>query len=459
MTRTTDPRTSTLLQPELSSPSGDGCERTILFDVTELVVMDLRTGIQRVARELLEHGLAGAARGRVMPVIAVGGNFHPLSEAGWTRIRSPGAGACARVISHQRGVPLVVRLIKRASEGNPWLYNRLQRLYFGAVVRRRSRGLYLAAPVRPSAEHQLVLADSFWGGASTLKAAARAQAAGAEVSVVAYDLIPLSHPQYCDARLSEKFPSLMRRAMALSDRVLAISQDCEQEFCSRYPGTEVSAFRLGHDLRDASGELTNEPGSGPEGGLTKDVGSRWPAELWSGEGRVFVIVGSIEPRKGHKTVLDAFERRWSRGEPDKLMIIGKVGWQVDELMERIDGHEQAGRRLFHTHDATDAMLAEALRRAHAGIIASYVEGFGLPLAEGMSAGLPMIASDITVFHEIAGDRALYFAPGDVASLDEAIDALHSGYAERRRAAAEFTWPTWSEAAAGFFAKVEATVAQ
>jgi glycosyltransferase involved in cell wall biosynthesis len=76
----------------------------------------------------------------------------------------------------------------------------------------------------------------------------------------------------------------------------------------------------------------------------------------------------------------------------------------------------------------------------------------------MSAGLPMIASDIPVFHEIAGDRALYFKPGDPAALDEAIGVLHSRCGERVRAAAEFAWPNWHEAAVDFFAKVEGRAA-
>lgn len=412
--------------------------REIFVDVTELVVLDLRTGIQRVVRELIEHGTAGAAQARIVPVIAVGRRFHRLSEAGWRRIRSPGRGVGEKRITHERGVHPIVRSMKRLARVNAALYNRLQQFYVRRMVRRRARGLYMEEPARLGADSTLVLLDSFWGGSSTLGATRAARRAGAEVVLVVYDLIPMSHPQFCDVRLVQKFRPLMTQAAALSNRVLAISQFCADSFAAAFPGKPVTAFPLGHDLRD-------------EGA---DASSEWPTGLWDDDGAIFVIVGSIEPRKGHRTVLDAFERRWARGHADKLLIIGKIGWEVEELMERLDHHRENGQRLFHVHNATDAMLREALRRADAAIIASFVEGFGLPLAESLAAGLPVLASDIPVFHEIAGDSAVYFRSGDSVALDGAMDVLHSDYGERVRLARDFRWPNWRDAATLFFAQVE-----
>jgi alpha-1,2-rhamnosyltransferase len=426
----------------VTSENGQVQPGTIFVDVTELVVLDLRTGIQRVVREIIEHGSQGAASVPVVPVVAVGRRFHRLSEQGWRRIKAPGSGAGEKRITHERGVHPLVRLAKRAAKVSAGFYNQLQRFYVRRLVRRRARGLYLPDPVSIGPGATLVLLDSFWGGSSALPAARHSRRAGASIVLVAYDLIPITHPQFCDYRLVQKFRPLLAQAARISDLVLAISEFCAVSFRAEFGHANVVAFPLGHDLR------AGEPAP-PDA---------WPTALWLGEDPVFMIVGSIEPRKGHRTVLDAFERRWARGERDKLLIIGKVGWQVEDLMLRLDGHEEADRRLFHVHNASDSMLKEALGRATAGIISSFVEGFGLPLAEGMSAGLPMIASDIPVFHEIAGDRALYFKPGDPAALDEAIGVLHSRCGERVRAAAEFAWPNWHEAAVDFFAKVEGRAA-
>ena len=406
--------------------------------------MDLRTGIQRVVRELLEHGLTGATPAPIVPVIAVGDRFHQLSELGWARLRAPGGGVSEKRITHERGVPLAVRLLKWAASFAPSFYNLLQRIYFGTVHMKRARGLYEPEAVRITPDHLLLLADSFWGGASTLRAAKRAVAEGARLTIMVHDLIPLTHPQFCDPRLTLKFQPLMDRAMVLGDRVLANSEDCARTVRARYPDADVSAFRLGHDFRlDVSASRAD---------------TTWPAALWAGAVPVFVIVGSIEPRKGHEAVLDAFERRWQRGARDKLLVIGKIGGNVDALMHRLDHHREAGRRLFHVHNATDAMLKDALQHAYAAIIASYIEGFGLPLVESLAAGLPVLASDIPVFREIAQDSALYFTPGDAEALDAAMDLLHMRHAEMVRRAAEFTWPDWRAAAEDFFAKAEGRVA-
>ena len=410
---------------------------TIYVDVTELVVLDLRTGIQRVVREILRHGMEGAADGEIIPVVAVGSDFHRLSAAGWQRIVAPGTGVAERRITHERGVHPLVRLGKRLAKVSAGFYNKLQGLYVRRLLRKRALGLYEPELLPVGAGSLLVLLDSFWGGSSTLAAAGRARRAGASIVLVVYDLIPISHPQFSDDMLVRKYRPLMARAAAASDRILVISQACGEAFRREFPGTSPVSFPLGHDLHegDAGASLA------------------WPEQLWNGDGPIFVVVGSIEPRKGHAAVLDAFERRWQRRARDKLLVIGKVGWNVDALMSRLDHHQEAGRRLFHVHNATDAMLKDALQRAYAAIIASYIEGFGLPLVESLAAGLPVLASDIPVFREIAGDSVLYFEAGNPAALDAAMDLLCERYDEMSRKAAAFTWPDWRAAAEDFYGKL------
>ena len=107
-----------------------------------------------------------------------------------------------------------------------------------------------------------------------------------------------------------------------------------------------------------------------------------------------MMVGTIEPCEGHAPLLDAFERLWGMGDNHRLLIIGTFGWAMEAFMARIAEHPEIGKRLFITHTATEAMLAEANRFAHAAIIASSVEGFGLPQVEALHQALPVIAADI-----------------------------------------------------------------
>lgn len=156
----------------------------------------------------------------------------------------------------------------------------------------------------------------------------------------------------------------------------------------------------------------------------------------------FLCVGTLEPRKNLDILIDAFEIRWNDGHKDKLILIGREGWLCEELLLRIRRHPERERRLFWFNDVGDTDLALAYRQASALIFPSVVEGFGLPLVEALSQGLPVIASDILVFREIAGNHGRFFPPHDAWALASAIRE-HSS-ATSNAGASPFRWPTWEE---------------
>lgn len=139
----------------------------------------------------------------------------------------------------------------------------------------------------------------------------------------------------------------------------------------------------------------------------------------SGNGKIFLMVGTIEPRKDHSLVLDTFEQLWTQGSGDKLCIIGKPGWNTEAFMLRLRTHPESGTRLLLLDHATDEILQEAYQRSDALIQASAGEGFGLPLIEAGQHGKPILCSDIPVFHEVGGSHALYF-PRTVEGLSQCI---------------------------------------
>ena len=85
-----------------------------------------------------------------------------------------------------------------------------------------------------------------------------------------------------------------------------------------------------------------------------------------------------------------------------------MGWCERGLLARIDALVRRGAPIIWQQDADDLALAEAYASHDALLMASEGEGFGLPVAEAMHAGLPLILRDLPVFREIAGDDALYF---------------------------------------------------
>jgi glycosyltransferase involved in cell wall biosynthesis len=131
---------------------------------------------------------------------------------------------------------------------------------------------------------------------------------------------------------------------------------------------------------------------------------------------IFLMVGTLEPRKGHAQVLGAFEKLWQDGADLNLIIVGKKGWLVDVLEDRLRKHKELGKRLFWLEGASDEFLTKIYATSTCLIAASYGEGFGLPLIEAAKHKLPIICRDIPVFREVASEHAFYFDASDAIGL-------------------------------------------
>ncbi|PHR02089.1 MAG: hypothetical protein COB29_14150 [Sulfitobacter sp.] len=117
---------------------------------------------------------------------------------------------------------------------------------------------------------------------------------------------------------------------------------------------------------------------------------------------VFLMVGTIEPRKAHAEVLITFEKMWREGDQSVLVLVGKPGWMVEKFIEKIQNHEEMEKRLLWLEGISDEFLEKIYAVSDALIAASHGEGFGLPLIEAAQHKIAIIARDIPVFREVAG---------------------------------------------------------
>jgi glycosyltransferase involved in cell wall biosynthesis len=157
------------------------------------------------------------------------------------------------------------------------------------------------------------------------------------------------------------------------------------------------------------------------------------------------MVGTLEPRKGHLQVLDAFECLWKEDKPINLVIAGKKGWMVDDLVERLSGHSELNKRLFWLQCISDEYLERVYAESTCLIAASYGEGFGLPLIEAAQYKLPIIARDIPVFREVAGEHAYYFPFEDTQELVSSIkDWLEQYEIGEHPKSKKLPWLTWGQ---------------
>ena len=118
------------------------------------------------------------------------------------------------------------------------------------------------------------------------------------------------------------------------------------------------------------------------------------------ENKLFAIVGTIEPRKGHEELLRVFDLLWDEGETAAIVFIGKIGWEVDGLIKRIRKNKMFGKRLFWLNNCSDEFLLEIYKEASGLLVSSLAEGYSLPIVESQNFGMPVFARDIPVFREI-----------------------------------------------------------
>jgi len=197
---------------------------------------------------------------------------------------------------------------------------------------------------------------------------------------------------------------------------------------------KIGWFHLGADMAN----------SVPSLGLPDDA-TRVLTEL--GRRPSFLAVGTIEPRKCQAQVLRAFELLWAEGVDANLVVVGKQGWLVEDLMSRFRNHLELGKRLFWLDGISDEYLERIYAASTCLIAASEGEGFGLPLIEAAQHGVPIIARDIPVFREVAEQCAFYFSGQ---GPDELAGAVRNWLALQQKgqhpASDALPWRSWEESA-------------
>jgi glycosyltransferase involved in cell wall biosynthesis len=259
----------------------------------------------------------------------------------------------------------------------------------------------------------LLMCDASWNYPAWV-AARKARDRGVKLVLVAYDLMPLQHPGFCFPLVPHIFRLWLDRMLPIADFVVCISQATEQDLrlYARETGTPLPPtghFRLGSDpvrSPSASGRVRDELTSFVRGGPT------------------FAAIGSFEPKKNYGFLLDVFERLWQRGEPARLLIIGRESAECEALIARVRHHVEQGQHLLTLFDANDAEVDFVYSTCRALVFPSLAEGFGLPLVEARTRGSLVIASDLPCFAELA-DEGVAMYPG---ASGDALARLVTAYA-------------------------------
>lgn len=377
----------------LSASRARGGVRTIFVDVSDLAERDLRTGIQRVVKNILKQFFA----------------LEALEAFHIEPVRAKGSG-------YVRATDFTLSLLDLPFEEIE-----------ESPVDMRAGDMFFGLDLLP---HKISIMRPFFEGLSKR---------GVEIAFIVHDLLPVRTPHFFPPQSEFFFRKWLETITSVADRLLCVSRatacDLERWILenptpNRSSPLKIAHFHLGADMQGASGVKKER----------KDRG------CWRGK-ITFLMVGTIEPRKGHEAVLEAFELLWGEGLEVNLVIVGKAGWMVDGLMERIKNHAQQNRNLFWLGACSDEVLEGLYRSSDALIAASQGEGFGLPLIEAAYYEIPIVARNIPVFREVAGEHAYYF---DASSSRELADSLKGWLRLRGEGAIPLsvTMPylTWEESA-------------
>lgn len=266
---------------------------------------------------------------------------------------------------------------------------------------------------------------------------------GLTVDVIGYDAVPMTSSETSSDGIAGQYP-LYLQAISRVDRIGAISGAAAAEFAG-WAHMLGSSGLAGPDVRHvplAAEVEPSTPASRDEARRTLGAVPERPTVL---------VVGSHEPRKNHLAVVQAAKTSWALGYGFTLAFIGGASWSSERFHDEIAGLQAAKRPVTLVSRASDELLAAAYAVADFTVFPSLHEGFGLPVAESLALGTPVITSQYGSMKEIidAGGGGILVDPRDDASITEALQllltdrALLARLAEEAKARSVRTWDAYA----------------
>lgn len=291
------------------------------------------------------------------------------------------------------------------------------------VIRKLSNSVQSIGPATKEKYIQLhkgdrlfVLADWHGGDPSLLKYLIDAHNAGVKLAQMVYDLLPVVTPQY-SGHSTETVKTYSTMIYPLCDLVFSISENTKKDISTwlednklRVPPIKV--IRLGDDFSKAEARKPTE--------------HILPSEY-------VLCLGTIEARKNHTLLYYAYKLGAERGvNLPPIAIVGRVGWLAADIYEIMRQDPEVKSKFIFMHNIGDEELSWLFEHCLFTVYPSFYEGWGLPIAESIAHGKPVIASNTSSMKEIAGELISYFNP---ASPEECLERIIELMDSNERAAA------------------------
>ncbi|KDA00340.1 glycosyltransferase WbpX [Hyphomonas oceanitis SCH89] len=270
---------------------------------------------------------------------------------------------------------------------------------------------------------------------------------------VVYDLIPVTYPHFVVPGYDSLLRDYIGELVWLADKCFCISETTRQDLMNYaaengLQDLDAVAFPLGNDLPKAKSDADV---TSPTVELPRRLANK----------RFALFVSTIEPRKNHRVLYEAWDRCVREGRVDPrehcLVFVGRQGWGSDDLVREIGANPATKSSIMLLNHVTDEMLGELYRQCAFGLFPSHYEGYGLPLAELLLAGKASFASNAGALSEIGGDLVVRLDPKDTLAWADCLSRAMTDVAYvgelAARVKSDFRPTIWKDAAQEFFAKV------
>lgn len=255
-----------------------------------------------------------------------------------------------------------------------------------------------------------------------------------EIIPFIHDIIGVTHPQFCPQDDVLNFLDFVGAFVSYADKLVMTSHATKQYVCGMYD-------RLNKELPPIF--------IAPLGGnfhTKKEMDQAVSENIKkiAEKGSYLLMVGTIDPRKNHKLLVDAYDKGLKETEMN-LVIAGFPGWNVTDLIERIKRHPDYDRGLYLVSGATDAEIDYLYEHCFALAFPSYIEGYGLPIMEALVRGVPVFAADTSINMEIAGDMGVFFEQDNPEDLVEKVRLYVNDkekYRKQKEKIRSFQVPDW-----------------
>ncbi len=404
----------------------------VYTELTTTIGSPWTTGVQRVVREIIPSLMADD-RFDIRPVVWCYGcrDFRSITDDEIDLLRHPKLGPSQ---SASNGT-IKQRFVKAAKKYiSPMIPPACKQAARRIIFR------FTHADTHAAANHHLTPVSSWESGATFFEIEAGWQcptprpqlfkyleARHITIMAIVNDVMPITNPEWFEKRLTTQFTMWFDAVKRYASTIMAISEFTRNEIVKLGAAQQVAVVTYGADFPAATYNKN-------------DAAFALPAEPF------VLCVGTLEPRKNHTVLLEAFDSLWDTHPTLSLVLVGRRGWQTDALVKRLRTHPEFGHRLLWIDTTTDTQLDRLYRHCAIVAVPSFCEGLGLPVIEALMRGAAVVSSPGGALPEAGGDLVTYADPLDAAQWALAISqAVVTPSPTVGGGAEKYVGPTWMNA--------------